>query len=170
MITFHGPGQLVAYPIINLKNYKTSMRWYVSSIERSVIDVCEKLGLKGETSPHTGVWIGDNKVRSGLVFVAVSIDCALQVCAIGVHGSRYITTHGLALNCNTDLKWFEHIVPCGIEGKGVTSLTRELGRAFTVEEAIPLFIDSFCKILGCSYVNYPAEEACNILAQIKVND
>lgn len=63
LITFHGPGQLVVYPIINLKNYKTSMRWYVCNIERTVINMCEELGLKGETSPHTGVWIGDNKVK-----------------------------------------------------------------------------------------------------------
>lgn len=90
----------------------------------------------------------------------------LQICAVGVHGSRYVTTHGLALNCNTDLKWFEHIVPCGIEGKGVTSISKELGRNFTTEEAIPLFINSFSKIFNCSCVRFSDKEACSILSII----
>lgn len=92
------------------------------------------------------------------------------MCAIGVHGSRYVTTHGLALNCNTDLGWFEHIVPCGIEGKGVTSLSRELGRDFTTEEAIPLFIESFSKIFNCSCISFPENETYNILTKINVTN
>lgn len=87
-----------------------------------------------------------------------------------MHGSRYVTTHGLALNCNIDLKWFEHIVPCGIEGKGVTSLSKELGRNITTEQAIPLFIDSFSKIFNCSYIDYPKNETCNILFKINQNN
>ncbi|KAJ8918166.1 hypothetical protein NQ315_011624 [Exocentrus adspersus] len=149
LITFHGPGQLVVYPILNLKHFKPSVRWYVCNIEKSIIKLCGAFNLEAETSPHTGVWIKDNKV-----------------CAIGIHGSRFITTHGLALNCNTDLNWFNHIVPCGIEGKGVTSLSKELNRDVTVEEVLPIFLDSFSEIFNCSYVNFPKEEADNILEVI----
>ncbi|XP_044735109.1 putative lipoyltransferase 2, mitochondrial [Chrysoperla carnea] len=138
LITFHGPGQLVAYPIVNLKNFKPSMRWYVSTIEQTIIDMCSELNLRANTSPHTGVWIGDNKV-----------------CAIGVHGRKYVTTHGLALNCNVDLKWYDHIVPCGIEDKGVTSLSKELNTEYTVQDALPLFLNSFKKLFNCNllYLN-----------------
>lgn len=136
LITFHGPGQLVAYPIIHLKHFKPSMRWYVSMLERTIIDVCFHLGIKvAKTTEDTGIWVGNNKI-----------------CAIGVHGSRYVTTHGIGLNCNTDLSWFEHIVPCGIEGKGVTSLSKELQRDVTIEEASKVFIRSFSKVFQCDVV------------------
>ncbi|XP_030755951.1 putative lipoyltransferase 2, mitochondrial [Sitophilus oryzae] len=150
LITFHGPGQLVVYPILNLKHFKPSMRWYVCQIEKTVINLCKKFYLHAETSPHTGVWIGDNKI-----------------CAIGIHGSRFITTHGLALNCNTDLKWFDHIVPCGIEGKGVTSLSRELQRNVTVDEVIPEFIKSFRSVFDCDTTDISEQEAQSILSQLK---
>ncbi|XP_076258180.1 lipoyl(octanoyl) transferase 2 isoform X2 [Rhynchophorus ferrugineus] len=150
LITYHGPGQLVVYPILNLKYFKPSMKWYVCQIERTVIDLCKKFGLKAETSPHTGVWIGDNKI-----------------CAIGIHGSRFITTHGLALNCNTDLSWFNHIIPCGIEGKGVTSLSRELNKNISINEVIPEFVKSFCKVFECDPVDIPQQEVTNILNKIK---
>jgi lipoyl(octanoyl) transferase len=150
LITFHGPGQLVVYPILNLKNYKPSVRWYVSQIEQTVIDVCSNLGIRAETSPHTGVWVGDRKI-----------------CAIGIHGSRFVTTHGLALNCNTDLEWFSHIVPCGIEGKDVTSLSREIGRQVTVEEVVPIFLNSFSKLFGCTVCDFPKEDADQILKDIR---
>ncbi|CAH1119252.1 unnamed protein product [Phaedon cochleariae] len=132
LITFHGPGQLVVYPILDLRQFNPSVRWYVSQIEKTIINLCQKYELKAETSPHTGVWIGDEKI-----------------CAIGIRGSRFITTHGLALNCSTDLSWFDHIVPCGIEGKGVTSLSKELNRTVTVEEVIPKFLDSFAEVFEC---------------------
>ncbi|CAB1348477.1 unnamed protein product [Coregonus sp. 'balchen'] len=99
LITFHGPGQLVCYPILNLGCFK-------KSLERTVINLCRKYGIKASTSPDTGVWVGDNKI-----------------CAIGIHCGTYIPSHSLALNCNTDMGWFENIVPCGIVGKGVTSLS-----------------------------------------------
>ncbi|PSN37421.1 putative lipoyltransferase 2 [Blattella germanica] len=149
LITFHGPGQLVAYPILNLKNYKPSVRWYVSKIEETVIDVCKELGIEAETSPHTGVWVGDSKI-----------------CAIGLRASRFVTSHGLALNCNTDLEWFSHIVPCGIEGKDVTSLSKELNREFTIEDAVPVFLHSFSKLFDCSLCNFPEEEVDKLLANI----
>lgn len=142
LITFHGPGQLVVYPILNLKHFEPSIRWYVCHIEKTIIDLCRRhYELEAKTSPDTGVWIGDRKI-----------------CAIGVHGSRYITTHGLALNCNTDLGWFEHIVPCGIEGKGVTSLTNELNKMVTVESVIDGFLNSFKNIFNCELIEFNDKE------------
>lgn len=147
LITFHGPGQLVAYPILNLKDFNPSIRWYVCHIEKTIIDLCKEFGLSANTSPDTGVWIGDKKI-----------------CAIGVHGSRYITTHGLALNCNTDLKWFEHIVPCGIEGKGVTSLSSELNRDVTIDETEEPFLHSFSKIFQCELVELDVNDKNSFLS------
>lgn len=132
LITFHGPGQLVAYPIIHLKQFQPSVRWYVCHIEKMVIDLCKQNGILARTTEDTGIWVEDRKI-----------------CAIGIHASRYVTTHGLALNCNTDLKWFDHIVPCGIVGKGVTSLTRELGKEISIEDATPMLLNSFKKLFGC---------------------
>uniref|UniRef100_A0A1B6LDI8 Octanoyl-[acyl-carrier-protein]:protein N-octanoyltransferase LIPT2, mitochondrial n=1 Tax=Graphocephala atropunctata TaxID=36148 RepID=A0A1B6LDI8_9HEMI len=132
LITFHGPGQLVLYPILYLKQFKPSVKWYVSTIESVVIDLCKHYGLEASTSPHTGVWVNDRKI-----------------CAIGIHGSRFVMTHGLALNCNTDLTWFSHIVPCGIEGKGVTSLSNELGRIVTPKEVMPNLLKSFSRGFNC---------------------
>ncbi|KAH8369226.1 hypothetical protein KR009_004777, partial [Drosophila setifemur] len=133
LITFHGPGQLVAYPILHLRQFKPSMRWYVGTLERLVIDTCRQMGIQNAaTTQDTGIWVGNQKI-----------------CAIGVHGSRYVTTHGIGLNCCTDLKWFEHIVPCGIEGKGVTSLSQELGRHVEIQEASRAFLKSFANVFDC---------------------
>ncbi|XP_065137918.1 octanoyl-[acyl-carrier-protein]:protein N-octanoyltransferase LIPT2, mitochondrial [Paramisgurnus dabryanus] len=132
LITFHGPGQLVCYPILNLGCFKKSVRWYVCELERTVINTCSKFGIKASTSPDTGVWVGNNKI-----------------CAIGIHCGRYITSHGLALNCNTDMSWFDNIVPCGLVGKGVTSLSRELGRDVPTEEAIPKLLEAFNEQFNC---------------------
>ncbi|KAJ6642758.1 putative lipoyltransferase 2, mitochondrial [Pseudolycoriella hygida] len=147
LITFHGPGQMVVYPILNLKDFKPSIRWYVCHIEKTVIDLCKKFGISANTSPDTGVWIGDKKI-----------------CAIGVHGSRYITTHGLALNCNTDLSWFQHIVPCGIEGKGVTSLSSELNRNVTIDETEGPFLRSFNKIFQCELKELDEDEKISLMS------
>nr|XP_018897628.1 PREDICTED: putative lipoyltransferase 2, mitochondrial isoform X2 [Bemisia tabaci] len=117
LITFHGPGQLVAYPIIYLKYFNLNVRTYVDSIQSTIIKLCELYGLKAYTCEHTGVWVNDSKI-----------------CALGVRCSKFVTTHGLALNCNTDLNWFSHIVPCGIEGKGVTSLSKELEEKETLRK------------------------------------
>lgn len=144
LITFHGPGQLVAYPIINLKNFTPSVRWYVCHIEKTIIDLCSKYNIKAQTTEDTGVWVDDRKI-----------------CAIGIHASRYITTHGLALNCNVDLSWFKHIVPCGIEGKDVTSLSRELMKDTAIEQVTPHFIDSFKNVFDCSVEDISLEEINN---------
>uniref|UniRef100_G3MPM9 Octanoyl-[acyl-carrier-protein]:protein N-octanoyltransferase LIPT2, mitochondrial n=1 Tax=Amblyomma maculatum TaxID=34609 RepID=G3MPM9_AMBMU len=137
LITFHGPGQLVAYPVLYLGSFfrDRSMRAYVCSLEKMIIALCARFQLEARTTEDTGVWVGDNKIA-----------------AIGVHGSRYVTTHGIAINCNTDLGWFDHIVPCGIEGKGVTSLTRELGREVTIDEAYPALVAAFEQQFECSIV------------------
>jgi lipoate-protein ligase B len=132
LITFHGPGQLVAYPIINLKNFKQGVRWYVCNIEKTVIDLCKKYDITAATTSDTGVWIGDRKI-----------------CAIGIHVSRHVTMHGLALNCNIDLNWFNHIVPCGIEGKEATSLTKECKRSIGVHDVVPNLTASFETLFEC---------------------
>lgn len=150
LITFHGPGQLTAYPIINLKQFKPSMRWYVSTLEEIVIKTCQILGIAGaKTTQDTGIWIDDRKI-----------------CAIGIHGSRYVTTHGIGLNCCTDLSWFDHITPCGIEGKGVTSLTEVLNRNVSVEEASSAFLEAFSEICLCSFVENDSYETKKLLKTI----
>jgi len=157
LITFHGPGQLVVYPILDLKNFvpNTSlfhgkkanlmgMRWYVDTLEQTVIDLLkEKYSLDAHRSPHTGVWMGNEEKGD-----------ERKICAMGVHNSQLVTSHGLALNCNTDLTWFDHIVPCGIEGKGVTSISKELSLKgnkanITIESVIPHYIESFQKHFQC---------------------
>lgn len=141
LITFHGPGQLVAYPILNLKQFQPSVRWYVCHLEQTIINICKQLGLTARTTPDTGVWIENRKI-----------------CAIGIHGKRYITTHGLALNCDNDLKWFEHIVPCGLVGKGVTSLSVELKRSFGIKETAPIFLENFQKTFNCKLMECTTEQ------------
>ncbi|XP_033833232.1 putative lipoyltransferase 2, mitochondrial isoform X1 [Periophthalmus magnuspinnatus] len=131
LITFHGPGQLVCYPILHLGLLKKGIRWYVGQLERTVVDVCGQFGLRANTSPLTGVWIRDHKV-----------------CAIGIHCSRYVTSHGLALNCDVDLSWFSHIAPCGLD-KGVTSLSREMQRRICVEESVHPLLHSFSRNFNC---------------------
>ncbi|XP_063537574.1 octanoyl-[acyl-carrier-protein]:protein N-octanoyltransferase LIPT2, mitochondrial-like [Cydia strobilella] len=152
LITFHGPGQLVAYPIINLKRFKLSVKTYVNSLEQTVINVCSELGLNGERSPHTGVWIGDNKVA-----------------AIGVHATRYITYHGTSVNCDNDLSWFKHIDPCGIKDKGVTSLSVETGEPCSVDKITPLFIRNFNKVFNCESEDLAVDDQKDILSSIYNN-
>lgn len=144
LITFHGPGQLVAYPVLNLKRFEPSIRWYLRHLENTAISVCKSFNVEAVTSPDTGVWVGNNKI-----------------CAMGVHASSYITTHGLGLNCNTDLKWFSHIVPCGLVGKGVTSLSKELDRDVAVEEVIPQLLNSFGDCFDCQLIAAYTEHEIN---------
>jgi lipoyl(octanoyl) transferase len=117
-VTYHGPGQLVAYPIIDLKPDRKDVRKYVASLEETMIRTCADFGLAaGRIEGLNGAWIGERKVG-----------------AVGVRISRWVTTHGLALNVNSDLRQFEMIVPCGIEDKGVTSVSAELGRTVCVAD------------------------------------
>lgn len=122
-ITFHGPGQLVVYPIIDLDNFFTDIHKYLRFLEEAVIETLKEYGLNGSRSQgETGVWL------------EVGTPFARKICAMGVRASRWVTMHGLAFNINTDLSYFDHIVPCGIQGKGVTSLSKELRREIGLEE------------------------------------
>ncbi|MDG2108813.1 MAG: lipoyl(octanoyl) transferase LipB [Flavobacteriaceae bacterium] len=121
-ITFHGPGQLVVYPILDLDNFFTDIHKYLRYLEEAVISTLKEYGLETKRSPgETGVWVD------------VGTPFARKICAMGVRASRWVTMHGLALNLNIDLGYFDHIVPCGIKGKGVTSLAKELGKEIDVE-------------------------------------
>lgn len=117
-ITYHGPGQIVGYPILDLENFFTDIHKYLRLLEEVMILALAEYGLKGERSEgETGVWLD------------VGTPFARKICAFGVRASRWVTMHGFALNVNADLGYFDNIVPCGIRGKGVTSLNVELGVA-----------------------------------------
>ena len=124
-ITFHGPGQLVAYPLLDLENFRPDIHWYLRALEEAVIQTLAAYGLRaGRIAGLTGVWLGWEEGAAN----------PRKICALGVRCSRWVTLHGLALNVNTDLRYFGHIVPCGITDKAVTSLQAELGHAVPVEE------------------------------------
>lgn len=121
-ITYHGPGQLVGYPILDLDCIFTDIGKYLRTLEEVIICTLEDFGLKGERLPGaTGVWLeAENPFR------------ARKVCAMGIRASRWVTMHGFALNINTDLSYFEKIIPCGISDKSVSSMAKELGRDLDV--------------------------------------
>jgi len=115
-ITYHGPGQIVGYPILDLDNFFTDIHKYLRFLEEVIILTLDEYGLKAERSPgETGVWLD------------VGTPFARKICAMGVRASRWVTMHGFALNVNTDLGYFDNIIPCGIRGKAVTSLNVEIG-------------------------------------------
>lgn len=121
-ITYHGPGQLVGYPILDLDNFFTDIHKYLRYLEEVFISVLADFGLKGERSEsETGVWLDVGKSN------------ARKICALGVRASRWVTMHGWAFNVNTDLDYFDNIVPCGIFGKDVTSLQKELGETISMD-------------------------------------
>ncbi|MBO5878623.1 MAG: lipoyl(octanoyl) transferase LipB [Alistipes sp.] len=122
-VTFHGPGQIVGYPILDLEQLGIGLREYIDSIEEAIIGVCREWGIEaGRVAGASGVWIDGDTSR------------ARKICAIGVKSSRYVTMHGFALNVATDLKYFNHINPCGFVDRGVTSLERELGHEVDFEQ------------------------------------
>ena len=122
-ITYHGPGQLVCYPILNLDDFSLGLKEYVHLLEEAVIRVCASFGIAaGRLEKATGVWLEGDTSR------------ARKICAIGVRSSHFVTMHGLALNVNTDLRYFSYINPCGFIDKGVTSLQKELGHEVPIEE------------------------------------
>ena len=122
-ITYHGFGQIVGYPILDLDNFKSDIHLYMRNLEEVIIRVIAEYGLKGERSVgETGVWLDVGKPY------------ARKICALGVKTSKWVTMHGFALNVNTDLRYFEYIIPCGIKDKAVTSLKRELEKEVNAEE------------------------------------
>ncbi|XP_075260590.1 octanoyl-[acyl-carrier-protein]:protein N-octanoyltransferase LIPT2, mitochondrial-like [Convolutriloba macropyga] len=144
LITFHGPGQLVVYPILDIKSRSVAVKHYVNTLEQIAVGVCERFGISTflipDSSKYTGVWVkatasvGNSQVRQN------------KICAFGVNASEGVTTHGLALNVNPDLRWFSHVVPCGLEDSGVTSIASELkDNKLTVADVLPVFIDEFVK-------------------------
>ena len=126
-ITYHGPGQIVGYPIIKLSDWKEDTHQYLRGLEEVIILTCREYGIETErNSKYTGVWIGERKIA-----------------AIGIKVSRWITMHGFAFNINTDLSYFGGIIPCGIKDKDVTSLKRELGREINIAEVKEKLIKNF---------------------------
>jgi len=122
-ITYHGPGQIVGYPILDLDNFFTDIHLYLRTLEEAVILTLKDYGVEAGRYPgYTGVWLDADNEK------------ARKICALGVRCSRWVTMHGFAFNVNTDLDYFKNIVPCGIDDKDVTSLKRELGRELDMEE------------------------------------
>jgi len=122
-ITYHGPGQIVGYPILDLDNFFTDIHLYLRTLEEAVILTMADYGLKGDRYPgYTGVWLDPDNEN------------ARKICAMGVRCSRWVTMHGFAFNINTDLDYFKNIVPCGIDDKAVTSMQKELGKKADIED------------------------------------
>jgi lipoyl(octanoyl) transferase len=131
-VTFHGPGQLVIYPIFNIANHGKDLHKWLRDLEETILVTAQRFGLEGRRfPPHTGVWINDRKLA-----------------AIGIKIRKWVSMHGIALNCDNDLATFDLIVPCGIQGYGVTSLTQELMRTVTVDEAKPAVISAFEQVFS----------------------
>ena len=137
-VTFHGEGQIVGYPIIDIERVGIGLRDYINALEQSVIDTIAHYGIEaGRLAGASGVWLGSAEERN-----------LRKICAIGVRASRFITMHGFALNVTTDLRYFNHINPCGFTDKGVTSMERELGSAPDMEEVKTLVINNLSKNLN----------------------
>ncbi len=141
-VTYHGPGQLVGYPVFDLKQHRRDLGWYMRSLEEVFIRVAEGFGIQaGRTPKATGVWVGNDKLV-----------------AMGVHVSRWVTSHGFAFNVNTDLEYFNWIVPCGLHGKGVTSLEKLLGHPLPMEAVSERVIPAFGEVFGLEMVSVLSED------------
>lgn len=140
-ITFHGPGQLVGYPIFDLDQFKPDLNWYLRSLEEVVILTLAEYGLQGERSKgETGVWLQPDVKGS-----------ERKICAMGIRCSRWITMHGFAFNINTNLSFFDYIVPCGIQDKKVASLETELGQKIEMNEVKEKMKRNFEKVFDISF-------------------
>lgn len=140
-ITYHGPGQIVGYPILDLENFFTDIHKYLRFLEEAIILSLAEYGLKTERSPgETGVWFD------------VGTPFARKICAMGVRASRWVTMHGFALNVNADLGYFDNIIPCGIRGKAVTSMHVELGREVNEEEVKEKILKHFSELFESSFI------------------
>lgn len=141
-ITYHGPGQIVGYPIIDLENFFTDIHKYLRFLEEAIILTLAEYNIVGTRSEgETGVWLG------------VGTPFARKICALGVRASRWVTMHGFALNVNADLGYFDNIIPCGIKGKAVTSLNVELGVEKVDEQEVKeKIIKHFVQLFDCTIV------------------
>ncbi|WP_233098671.1 lipoyl(octanoyl) transferase LipB [Aureibaculum flavum] len=141
-ITYHGFGQIVGYPILDLDNFFNDIGKYMRSLEETIIRVLAEYGIKGERSKgETGVWLD------------VGTPFARKICALGVRSSRWVTMHGFALNVNTNLGYFDHIIPCGIRGKAVTSMEVELNKKLNIEEVKSKILKHFTDVFEVNFVS-----------------
>lgn len=141
-ITFHGPGQIVGYPILNLDMFFTDIGKYMRLLEEMVIRTLDEYGIRGERIPKvTGVWLDADKPAR-----------ARKICAMGIHCSRWVTMHGFALNVNTDLSFFNYIVPCGINDKQVTSLEKELGTKMEMNDVKQKLMNHFQHLFAAGLI------------------
>jgi lipoyl(octanoyl) transferase len=139
-ITYHGPGQLVGYPILDLEHFSTDIHLYLRNLEEAIILTLDHYGIKaGRSNGETGVWIDPNTSASR------------KICAMGIRASRWVTMHGFAFNVNTDLQFFDYIVPCGIQDKSVTSMHRELNRVLDFSEVADLVKQNLAKVFDYQY-------------------
>ena len=140
-ITYHGPGQIVGYPIIDLENFGIGLRQYIHNVEEAIIKAVEEYGIFAERDPKaTGVWIDVGK------------SSARKICAIGVKSSRFVTMHGFALNVNTDLEYFKHINPCGFTDKAITSIEKEVGEKQNFEKAKAIVLSKLAEVFKAQMV------------------
>ncbi len=140
-ITYHGFGQIVGYPILDLENFYTDIHRYMRDLEEVIIRTIAEYGLKGERSPgETGVWLDVGKPY------------ARKICAMGVKASRWVTIHGFALNVNTDMRYFDYIIPCGISDKQVASMKRELEQEVDYEGVKQKIKKHFADVFGCELI------------------
>ncbi|MEK6553486.1 MAG: lipoyl(octanoyl) transferase LipB [Bacteroidota bacterium] len=148
-ITYHGPGQIVGYPIINLSDWKEDTHEYLRALEEVIIKTCSDYGLNTNRNPkYTGVWLGERKIA-----------------AIGIKVSRWITMHGFAFNVNTDLAYFGGIIPCGIRDKDVTSLQRELGKEIEIDEVKEKLIKNFQNVFD--YTKFIIKEKSSYIKEFE---
>jgi len=150
-ITFHGPQQLVGYPILDLSNYKTDLGWYLRSLEQVIILTIGEYGLRGErSSGETGVWLD-----------AATKGRERKICAMGIRCSRWVTMHGFALNVNVDLDYFNFITPCGIQNKQVTSIKKELDDAVDMNEVKEKLIKNFELVFDATIITQSKKALVN---------
>ena len=141
-ITYHGPGQIVGYPILDLDNFFTDIHKYLRFLEEVIIKTLAEYGIKSERSDgETGVWLD------------VGTPFARKICALGVRTSRWVTMHGFALNVNVNLGYFDNIIPCGIKGKAVTSMEAELNRKIPMEEVQEKILKHFSEMFEVEFSN-----------------
>jgi lipoyl(octanoyl) transferase len=141
-ITYHGPGQLVGYPILALEEGRRDIRRYVSDVEEALIRTLAAFDINGRRDPvHRGVWVEDHKIAS-----------------VGIRISRWVTSHGFALNVSTDLSYFRFIVPCGIAGCRMTTIANEIGQTVDMVTVKNVFVTKFCEVFGRTAIDGPANE------------